>query len=120
MPRFSYAAEVGYHQKKWGYKCHCIPTRYFPGRKWLRSIKLRCPSPIFHIAVSFSADERRLVLVVLLSARCFTSELVHVSVDEQADGEEVFKTIVVSTFEAVTADTAETHCPIGRFVIFRN
>ena len=68
---------------------------------------LRCPSPVGYVLVCLSADELRLVLVVLFSARCFTSELVHFSVDDQADGQVAFQTIVVSTFETVLVDTTE-------------
>lgn len=77
---------------------------------------LRYPSPVGYVLVCLSADEQRLVLVVLLSARCFISELVHVSVDNKADGEVAALIVVVSTVETVFADTtvAESFIrPIG-------
>ena len=43
---------------------------------------LRYPSPVGYVLVCLSADEQRLVLVVLYFARCFISELVHISVDD--------------------------------------
>lgn len=67
---------------------------------------LRCPIPIGYVLVCLSADEQRLVFVVLLSAWCFISELVHISVDKQADGEVAALIVVVSTVEAVLANTA--------------
>ena len=68
---------------------------------------LRYPSPVGYFLVCLSADEQLFVLVALFFARCFISELVHVSVDDQADGQVAFQTIVVSTVETVLADTTE-------------
>ena len=79
---------------------------------------LRCPSPVGYVLVCLSADEQRLVIVVLLLARCFISELVHVSVDEQADGQVVFQSVVVSTLETVLADTAEAEGFVRIIVVF--
>ena len=79
---------------------------------------LRCPSPVGYFLVCLSADELRLVIVALLFARCFISELVHVSVDNQADGQVVFQTIVVSTFETVLADTTVAESFVRIIVVF--
>ena len=79
---------------------------------------LRCPSPVGYVLVCLSADELCLVIVVLLFARCFISELVHVSVDEQTDGEIVFQSVVVPTFEAVLADTTEAESFVRIIVVF--
>ena len=78
----------------------------------------RCPSPVGYLLVCLSADEQRLILVMLFSAWCFISELVHVSVDQQADGEIVFQSVIVPTFEAVLVDTAEAEGFVRIIVVF--
>ena len=79
---------------------------------------LRCPSPVGYVLVCLSADELRLVIVVLFFARCFISELVHISVDNQTNGQVAFQTIVVSTFETVLVDTTEAESFVRIIVVF--
>lgn len=78
----------------------------------------RCPIPCFP-DVCLSADELCLVIVVLLFARCFISELIHVSVDNQADGQVAFQSVVVSTVETILADTTEAETFIIPIVVRR-
>ena len=78
---------------------------------------LRYPSPVGYFLVCLSADEQLFVLVALFFAWCFISELVHVSVDDQADGQVIFKSVVVSTFKTVLADTTEAESIVRIIVV---
>lgn len=104
-------------KKKWGYKCHCIPTRYFPGRKWLRSIILRCPIPICHIAVSFSADHVAHVFVMLSLSWCVVAKLIHVSVYDKADGIFGSPSFLMSAVKSRTVKPSVTKTLVRNIVI---
>ena len=89
----------------------------YPRKEGALSV-FRCPSPVGYLLVCLSADEQRLILVMLFSAWCFISELVHISVDKQADGEVAALIVVVSTVEAVLADTAVAEGFVRIIVVF--
>ena len=96
-------------KKKWGYKCHCIPTHYFPGRKWLRSIKLRCPSPVLSLFVfTFSADHLEHVFVMLSLSWRVCAKLIHVSVYDKADGIFVVPLLHMSAVKSVMVKPSVT------------